>query len=82
MHEKSDFILYSETLKNLGFNVAYLERFFNLYKFELPSFESVSRCRRLIQSEIPELSDTHISKYRKTVKEPEYREYSKTNVEK
>lgn len=77
---KSDFKLYVETLKNLGYNVDCLESFFDKYSYNLPSFEAVTRSRRLVQATFPELKDEHISKFRRKVKEPEFREYSKTKA--
>lgn len=77
---KSDFKLYVETLKELGFDVSYLESFFSKYEYSLPSFEAVTRARRLVQAQIPELKDVHVSRYRKKVKEPEFKDYSKTKV--
>lgn len=78
---KNDFVLYVDTLRNMGFDVSYLEQFFKQNGMMIPSFESVTRCRRLVQSQIPELKDKHIDNYRRKVKEPEYREFSKTKVE-
>ena len=69
-----------ETLKKLGYNVGCLESFFDKYSYNLPSFEAVTRSRRLVQATFPELKDEHISKFRRKVKEPEFREYSKTKV--
>lgn len=77
---KSDFKLYIETLKELGFNAGCLESFFDRYSYSLPSFEAVTRARRLVQAQMPELKDVHISRYRKKVKEPEFKEYSKTKI--
>jgi hypothetical protein len=77
---KSDFKLYVETLKELGFNVGCLENFFDTYSYSLPSFEAVTRARRLVQAQMPELKDVHVSKYRKKIKEPEFKEYSKTKI--
>lgn len=77
---KSDFKLYVETLKELGFDVSYLESFFGKYGYSLPSFEAVTRVRRLVQAQMPELKDVHVSRYRKKVKEPEFKDYSKTKV--
>lgn len=77
---KSDFKLYVETLKELGFDVSCLESFFGKYEYSLPSFEAVTRARRLVQATFPELKDKHISRYRRKVKEPEFKEYSKTAV--
>lgn len=77
---KSDFKLYMETLKELGFNVGCLESFFDRYSYSLPSFEAVTRARRLVQAQMPELKDVHISRYRKKVKEPEFKDYSKTKI--
>lgn len=80
LSRKSDFKLYTQTLKNLGYNVKVLEDFFNKNAYVLPSFESVTRVRRKIQEYRPELRDAHVSQYRKKIKEPEFIEYSKTDV--
>lgn len=77
----NDFVLYIDALRNMGYDVTYLEKFFNENGTRVPSFESVTRCRRLVQSQRPELKDKHVSAYRTKVKEPEYKEYSKSKVE-
>ena len=79
---KSDFTLYIQALKELGFDVECLEKFFRAHKYNLPSFEAVTRVRRKVQSAFPELKDKHVSKYRNEVKEPEFRQYSRTKISK
>lgn len=79
---KSDFTLYIQTLKELGFDTECIEKFFRAHGYNLPSFAAVTRARRKVQSAFPELKDKHVSKYRKEIKEPEYKQYSRTKISK
>lgn len=75
---KNDFRLYAEVLREFDFDLVKtsLHMFlFTAQYYDAPPFESVSRCRRKVQKEYPELKDTKTAKARQE-KEQEYFEYS------
>lgn len=76
--QKNDFILYADVLDKLGIDSTYFRKFINGNMGRIPSFESVTRCRRKAQEKNNDLKDAHISLFRKNVKEPEYVEYSRS----
>ena len=77
-----DFILYGGILKEMGISL----RETNLYNFlatakqnGIPSFETVTRCRRHIQELMPELKDEKTDLER-SKKVKDYKEYNLTDV--
>lgn len=79
---EDDFILYGVVLKKLGYDLKNT----NLYEFlanaktsNTPSFETVTRCRRKLQEQMPSLRETEITKARQE-KTTEFINYSKTRV--
>lgn len=77
---KSDFKLYIDVLEYFGINAEPFKKLVRDNGGNLPSLESVPRCRRKIQEERPDLKDTRISTFRRKVREPDYREYSRTMI--
>ena len=79
---KDDFILYGSVLKRMGIDLG-----ISLYTFlstarefyNAPSFESVTRCRRHIQEQMPELKDKETAEARQN-EQYEFYKYSKTSV--
>lgn len=77
---KNDFILYACVLKKLGLNLKMsLETFLYLAKgwLKAPPFESVTRCRRKIQKDRPELQDVKTA-FAREEQEEVYKEYNKS----
>jgi hypothetical protein len=77
-----DFILYGGILKEMGISL----RDTNLYDFlatakksGVPSFETVTRCRRHIQEIIPELKDEKTD-WNRSKKIQDFKEYNLTDV--
>lgn len=77
-----DFILYGGVLKEMGISL----RQTNLYNFlanakknNIPSFETVTRCRRHIQEILPRLKDdkTDLERLKKI---QEFKEYNLTDI--
>lgn len=79
---KDDFLLYGIVLeyKNIQVLDATLRGFLGHAKeLGVPSFESVSRCRRHIQELRPDLKDTKTAIAREEAQE-EYKEYNLTGI--
>lgn len=60
---KDDFILYGGVLKEMGISLklTLAEFLANAKQDNVPSFETVTRCRRHIQEQMPELKDENIT---------------------
>lgn len=60
---KDDFILYGGVLKELGvsLNTSLAEFLSTAKQDNMPSFETVTRCRRHIQEQMPELKDENVT---------------------
>lgn len=73
----SDSLLYAEYVSrhNPGLATVGLYKALTMYECFLPSYESVSRARRKIQSEYPELQATMSRREHRAKVEQEYREY-------
>lgn len=84
MHEetrKDDFKLYAAVLirLNVSLHNTIGDLLFNGKRIKLPSFESVSRCRRHIQAIRPELKDTKTAIAREEAQDV-YRDYNLTDI--
>lgn len=75
---EDDFILYGCVLAkhNVDLNTSLKDFLLNARKFNVPAFETVSRCRRKLQAKYPELIDTRTAEYREQARQ-EFRDYSK-----
>ena len=75
---KDDFVLFSLVCDELGVPSNFdLRTMLNNHRlFGLPSWESVSRARRKIQAEQPELKDAEMAEIRAD-EEKEYREFAR-----
>lgn len=75
-----DFVLIYAVYREIDFNVATMDRFsevmLNHQKYRFPSFGTITRVRRKIFEEHPELKPIEATKKRKKAEE-EYKEYSK-----
>lgn len=75
----SDDVLYAKIVKDLGYTdfpvYAFLE-----YRasFDIPSYESVSRCRRKLQELYPELAADPNVEAARELEEERFREYAKS----
>lgn len=49
----------------------------NLKEFELPSFETISRCRRKLQHDFPELAANAAVTYFRKTKQEEFRDFAR-----
>ena len=76
----SDFILYGSVLKRMGLNLDMTLKEFltNATSIGVPSFETVSRCRRKLQEQMPELKDEQVAVAREN-KTIEYINYNREN---
>lgn len=74
-----DFILYGFVLKHYGVSLDMtLRQFFTSYKtLGVPSFKSIERTRRSIQSVRLDLKDYDVSMYREVEEEKYHERYSK-----
>ena len=73
---EDDFLLYCAVIKRMGVDTgrAFKDLMIKHKQYELPSFESVSRCRRKIAETYPELSGNKINR---EIERQEFIEYSK-----
>ena len=76
----SDFILYGSVLKRMGLNLDMTLKEFlaNATSMGVPSFETVSRCRRKLQEQMSELKDEQVAVAREN-KTIEYIKYNREN---
>ncbi|NLE03992.1 MAG: hypothetical protein GX638_04190 [Crenarchaeota archaeon] len=63
---QNDFVLYGAVLKRMGIDILLplAELFGNSKKYNLPAMESVTRARRKVQEQRPELCDTNTVLFR------------------
>lgn len=63
---KDDFILLAEVIEKLGIDTRISFRSILLFhnEFQVPSFESITRCRRKLQELHPELKDEETAMFR------------------
>ena len=75
-----DHMLYIEVASDINPDAVrnFRDAFMHKDKYDLPPFESVSRCRRKLQQEYPELKVTRVAKARDK-KELDYMEYAVEN---
>lgn len=75
---KDDYILYEGVLSHYvnTKNISLQDVFVNHLQYKLPSIESISRCRRKLQKNFPELKDFETSEIRYE-EEQEFRAYAK-----
>lgn len=75
---KDDFILFSYVLDEMGVPLNFDMRtmLHNHIIFGLPSFESITRARRKVQEENPELKDLKAVEIR-TAEQEEYKEFAR-----
>ena len=75
---KNDFVLYGYVCDKLGVitNFDFRTTLQNSFMFGLPSFESITRARRKLQAQYPELKDSRTAKIRAEEQE-EYREFAR-----
>lgn len=61
---EDDFLLYCAVIRRMGVDTgrAFKDLMINHKQYELPSFESVSRCRRKIAETYPELSGNKLNR--------------------
>ncbi len=73
---EDDFLLFYEVIKRIGLGNLRLDYILTNHAIlGIPSFETISRCRRKIQREHPELSGEAMRKIRKK-EEMEFRAYA------
>ncbi|MBO7733847.1 MAG: hypothetical protein J6S67_14890 [Methanobrevibacter sp.] len=77
----SDYYLYIRVMKELNpkaCEMKFEEVFTNLKELGLPLYDSVSRARRKLQAEFPELQGSDKVKDFRTEREEEFREYARS----
>lgn len=74
----NDFILYGSVLKkmNISLNIRLRDFLVLANRLKAPIFESVTRCRRKIQSKYPNLKNGDVAKLRQ-IEQKKYIEFSK-----
>ena len=76
-----DFVLicrvYQKTNENCVIRELFIHTMLNHKEYNLPSFESITRCRRKVFEKHPELKPYSTTKKRKELEE-DYKEYSRT----
>lgn len=77
---KDDHMLYIEVCSDINPNCLdnFMEAFKYRKEFELPSFESVSRCRRKVQERYPDLKEYNVAEKRYD-KQVDYIDYAINN---
>ena len=76
----SDNLLFIEVVKIINVNLIFrplAEVLTNLKKYDLPSIETVGRCRRKLQAEFPELKAKKFVQEVRDDREEEFREWAK-----
>ena len=79
---QDDFILYGAVLKEIGIPMnkwTIAEFLINAKKYDIPAFETVSRCRRHIQQKRKDLINPEIAAARSEMQN-KFKDYNKTNL--